>query len=120
MKAVAVLCNVVLFLFTCLVLVTDGVPREMSYVVFSLVLLLIPAVTAFVLVRGASRTVMVLAAVCNVVLLARICWAYVQEYPHPSEPGFVPYMIVAVATPILSVVALLRAERTAGQRVMSV
>lgn len=36
MKLVAAFCNVVSFGFTCLVLVTDGPPKEAAYILFSL------------------------------------------------------------------------------------
>ena len=36
MKILAIICNIILFLFTCFVLVTDGPPIETIYIVFTL------------------------------------------------------------------------------------
>jgi len=109
MKRLAVLCNVVLFTFTCFVLATDGAPTKAVYVVFALVLLMTPIVTVFGLARrAAGQGVRRAAVACNVLLLALVCWALVDQYPHPSEPGFVEYVIAVVLSPLVSVVALLR------------
>jgi len=109
MKTVAVICNAVLFTFTGFVLATDGAPTKAAYVVIALVLLMTPIVTVFGLARRAAGDVARrAAAACNVLLLALVCWALVDQYPHPSEPGFIEYVIVTVLTPLLSVVALHR------------
>jgi hypothetical protein len=109
MKTLAVLCNVVLFTFTCFVLATDGAPTKAAYIIFTLVLMMTPVLTVIVLARraagdGARRA----AAICNVLSLGFLCWALVDQYPHPSEPGFIEYVVVLVLTPLLSAVALLR------------
>jgi len=116
MKALTVLCNVLLACFTCFVVVTDGVPTEFVYVVFSLLLVVIPVFTVWALVRRppageAHSNVRLVTAVCNIVLLGLICWAFIDQYPHPSDPGFVPFVALAVLTPILSVITLLRGRR---------
>jgi hypothetical protein len=55
MKIVAVICNVVLFGFTCLVLPVDGLPKGASYIVFTLWLLLTLILSSVVIFRsGAS------------------------------------------------------------------
>jgi hypothetical protein len=113
MKTLAVLCNVVLFIFTCFVLATDGAPTKAVYVIFSLVLLMTPVITVFVLAsRAAGDGARRLAVVCNVLLLAFVCWAFVDQYPHPSEPGFMEYVVATVLTPLVSVAALLRGKLT--------
>jgi hypothetical protein len=113
MKSLAILCNVVLFAFTCLVLATDGGPTKAAYVVFTLVLLVTPVATVFVLARRAAGDGMRRAAVaCNVVLLASVCWAFVDQYPHRSDPGLIEYVVTAVLTPLVSAAALLRGEWT--------
>jgi hypothetical protein len=48
------------------------------------------------------------AAVCNVVLLGFVYWAFVDQYPHPEEDGLVAFVVVMMVTPILSLVVLLR------------
>ena len=104
MKTLTVLCNVVLFGFTCLVTVTEGAPRKAEYIIFTLSLVLIPIFTVFAVVRSRAgngrpsphvernkleaqpetgswssrRTQMErVAAVCNIVLLGFVCWAVV-------------------------------------------
>jgi hypothetical protein len=113
MKTLAVLCNVVLFVFTGFVIATDGAPTEAVYIIFALVSMMTPVITVFVLTRrttgeGVRRS----AALCNVLLLAFVCWALVDRYPHPSEAGFVEYVVAMVLTPLVSAVALLRDQVT--------
>jgi hypothetical protein len=113
MKTLAVLCNVVLFTFTCFVLVTDGAPTKAPYIIFTLMLLMTPVFTVFVLARrvagdGARRA----AAICNVLLLAFVCWVLLDQYPHPSDPGFNEYVVTVVVTPVVSAVVLLRGRLT--------
>ena len=54
MKIVAVICNVVLFAFTCMVLLTDGLPTQAAYIVFNVWLLLTPILSLAALVRGGA------------------------------------------------------------------
>jgi hypothetical protein len=112
MKTLTLVCNIASLLFTCFVLGTDGAPKEAVYIVFTLLLLLIPIFTVFALVRGGAgqgpgRAIQRAAAICNVVLLGSICWVLVKQYPHPSEPGFIEYAVLILLTPILSAVVLL-------------
>lgn len=114
MKTLVILCNVVLFGFTCFVLAAEGLSRQAAYILFTLLLLLIPIFTVFVLVRkrtpGAatlhSSAIQRVAGICNVALLGFVCWAILDQYPHPEEPGVIPYAALAVLTPILSAIAL--------------
>ncbi len=109
MKTLAILCNVVLFCFTCLVLVTDGLATQAIYIIFSLLLLLIPIFTVVAIVLSARRTALgPVAIICNIVLLAFSCWAFVDRYPHPEEDGFIAYVLLLALTPILSVALFLR------------
>ena len=109
MKTLAVLCNVVLFAFTGFVFATDGAPTKAVYIIFAPVLLMTPVVTVFVLTRSAAGDGVRRAAIAfNVLLLAFVCWALVDQYPHPSEAGFIEYVIAVVLTPLVSAVALLR------------
>jgi hypothetical protein len=118
-KTLAVLCNVVLVLFTCLVMATDGPGETLAYRLFGLLLLAVPIFTALVLVRGGrdrtspgglerSPLSARIAAVANCVLLVLVGWALVDQYPHPNEEGFLAFVAVIVLTPFLSVLALLR------------
>ena len=109
MRRLAILCNALSCIFTCLVVATDGMSREPAYVVFALLLVIVPVFTAYALAsreghaNGSARRA---AVVGNVVLLAGIAGAVVDQYPHPNEPGFIPYMLLMVFTPLLSIVTL--------------
>jgi hypothetical protein len=112
MKTLAVLCNVVLFTFTGFVLATDGAPTKAVYIILAAVLLTTPAVTVFVLTRSTAGDHVARAAVAlNILLLAFVCWALVDQYPHPSEGGFVGYVVAVVLTPLVNSAALLRGAR---------
>jgi len=105
MKTLTVLCNAALFGFTCLVLMTDGAPTQAIYILFALLLLLVPIFTVIAVVASAWRTPLgPIAMVCNIVLLAFACWAFIDQYPHPEEEGFVAYLVVVALAPVLSVV----------------
>ena len=135
MNFVAVVCNALLFVFTCFVLLTDGFPGQASYIFLTLWALLTLILSAVVISRigardgwldprlrnkavreeqkGASqrpvsRGMQIVSIVANVVLLGFVCWAFVDTYPHPREEGFIAYVVLMVLTPILSLVALFR------------
>jgi formate hydrogenlyase subunit 3/multisubunit Na+/H+ antiporter MnhD subunit len=135
MKIVAVICNIVLFGFTCLVLLVDGPPKGASYIVFTLWLLLTLILSSVVISRGGasdgwlglpmkrkaleeqkktddlsstSTVIRIVAIICNIVLLGFTCWAFVDQYPHPEEDGLVAFTVLMVLTPILSLVVLFR------------
>jgi hypothetical protein len=137
MKITAIICNIVLFLFICLVLVTDGLPKGAVYIIFTLWSLMKPIFSSLVISRiGASdgrlgfhmkkkrleeqesmgdrpskSAVMRIAAiVCNIIFLGHFCWAFVDQYPHPKEDGFVAFMVLMTLAPILSMVALYRGK----------
>jgi len=54
MKIAAVICNVVLFAFTCMVLLNDDFPAQAAYIVFNVWLLLTPILSLLVLIRGGA------------------------------------------------------------------
>lgn len=107
MKIAAIICNIVLFGFTCLVLVTDGPPRGGGYVVLTLLALLVPILSSVVLLRFSKNAIMrTVAIICNVIFLGFVCWAIVSQYPHPEEEGVIAFTVIIVLTPILSLAAL--------------
>ncbi len=112
MKNLAVLCNLVLVVFTALVVATDGAPTAPAYIAFTLLLVLIPILSVVVMLRagsaGGSTGLQRLAGWCNIVLLVLVAWAIVDQYPHPQEPGFFPFVVLVVACPILSAFVLFR------------
>jgi len=114
MKILAIICNAVLVGFTCLVLVTDGPPQGAGYIVLTLLTLLVPIFTSVVLLRfSKSATMKIVVGIFNIVLLGFTCWALVDQYPHPNEEGFIPYVVLVMLTPILSLVALFSTGRAA-------
>ena len=129
MRALVILCYLVSAAFTMLVMSTDGPPTKPVYVVLTALLLLVPALTVFALVRGGtgrawlgggaaaparSAALARAAAVCNTALVAFMGWALVDQHPHPSEKGFVAYVVMMLATPTLSAAVLLWSVRGRG------
>ncbi len=121
MKTVALLCNVVLVGFTGLVVATDGAPTAPVYVAFTLLVVLIPLFTIFVLAATRSRRAWTpvprITALCNIALVGFAVWAIVDQYPHPAEPGLVPFTALLLLTPILSAFTLLRRGRAAAAEI---
>jgi hypothetical protein len=120
MKIAAIICNAVLFAFLCLVLLTDGLPVAIAYIIFTLLSLVTPVLNALVIWKGGtgprSHKMRVAAIACNVILVGFICWAFVDQYPHPDEEGLLAFEIVMVLVPIISLTMLLRAEAIARSR----
>lgn len=106
MKVVAVIINAGFVVFSLLVVATDGPPTSLLYGLLTASVLLVPAATLYVLVssRVRPRRDFVLAA-CNAALFAAILVAVAQ--PHSSEPGYIPYAVLAAFTPGFSALVLL-------------
>ncbi len=116
MRTLAVVCNVVLFGFSGMVVMTDGAPTEAPYIALTLTLLLVPAFTAVVLLHGGLRPAGApagsaglerAAAIANAALLAGVGAALATQPPHPQEEGYAAFVALALATPIASEAALL-------------
>jgi hypothetical protein len=124
MKTLAIFCNIISILFHGFVLATDGLPTKPAYIILTVLMLLIPMLTVFALVRSGAGSVpspgggtMARAmAICNVVLMGFFGLALVDQYPHPAEAGFLEYVVLTMVTPILSAVVLFRIARRAGRR----
>ncbi len=118
MRLAAVVLNIILFAFLCVVLVVDGFPKELSYIAFTLFALLTLAFNAIVISRvamGPTSAVMTnVAILCNVVFLIRSVWAFIQQYPHPKEDGFVAFIVLMATTPIFSIFVLARSGAGPG------
>ena len=115
MKAVSILVNLALSLFTLFVLLTDGIPTESRFIALSLLLLLVPGLTAMVINRAhpapSRRDVFLTraAVVCNLGLLGAACWSFVTQFPsHPKEAGLVPFVVLTFVAPALSLLVLRR------------
>jgi hypothetical protein len=134
MKIAAIICNIVLFVFHCFVLLTDGFPREAIYIIFnlwSLLTLILSLIVIFYIGIGhgwlgsqaktkvpegrkkinslffASTRLRKVAIICNIVFLGFVCWSLADQYPHPKENGVVAFMVLMVLTPILNLVVLI-------------
>jgi multidrug transporter EmrE-like cation transporter len=114
MKTLAITCNMILFGFTCLVLVTDGLPVDTSYLVFTVWMLLTLVLTPVVIFRSSHSAVRIVALVCNIVVIGFVIWALIDQYPHPREEGFIAYLVLTVVTPVLNLVTLFRIKQAAG------
>jgi hypothetical protein len=134
MKTAGIICNVILFAFICLVVATDGPSKEAVYIVFTLWWLLTPILSAAVISRmkaGDGRLDLLIqgktaegtqkadglsmrakmritAIACNILFIGFVCWAFVDQYPHPNEEGFIPFLVMMALVPIISIVALFR------------
>jgi hypothetical protein len=128
MKITAIILNVILFLFSCLVLITDGLPKEAAYIVFSIWLFLTQIFSVAVLIFiNPEKSGMVLAdekkiesitdksailrsaaVYANILTFGFVCWALADQYPHPAEPGFIEYVVLMLATPAVTIAALAR------------
>jgi hypothetical protein len=128
MGTAALVCNVVLLAITGLIILTEGLPGEGRYQVLTLLMLLIPLLTAAVLVlrriapqrssagnAGASAITVAsrTAVLGNVLLFGASCWAAVVQYPYPEGNSVIPFAVLAVCTPILSLLTLLHGGRNA-------
>jgi hypothetical protein len=90
--------NVILFAFVCLVVVVDGPPKEIAYIAFNLLILFTPIFNVVVISRTAVRqtgtAIRSTAILLNVAFLISSIWAFVQQYPHPEEDGFVAFVVL--------------------------
>jgi hypothetical protein len=141
MKTPALLCNLALFALMGGIVATEGIPERPAYAAFTVVMLWAPAFTAFVIMRrlpdrgrpgpaantgtsaapspggGPDSRGMVMpriAASTNLVLSGFVCWALVSQYPYPEGRSVIPYAVVALLTPLLSLAVLVRAARPAA------
>jgi hypothetical protein len=114
MKRLTVLCNVVLAALSLMIVVTEGFPRQPAYLALTVLMVLVPIVMVFVMARtpgSGGPLVPCVAILCNLLLLGLTAWAIVVQYPYPEGPSVIPFAVLAVLTPALSVAALRRAAR---------
>jgi hypothetical protein len=108
MKIVAVICNVLFWLFFCMVILTDGFP-EGADIPLSLLFFLMPIFNVVVIrvLASPSRVLKLAAFAANIVWLGLTCWLVAAKYPsHPKEEGLIEYIVMAALTPLLSAVAI--------------
>jgi len=141
MKTLAVILNVILVLFTFMVIMTEGVSPDIAYNIFGILLFLVPLVNVILISRlgffkAAKRarvsqdmadvpakspdsaamhgTVRNLAILLNMILLGFGIWAIIQAYPHPQEDGVLEYTILVLAAPIVSLIVYFRTKVAGG------
>ncbi len=122
MRIATIVLNAGLFLFTGFVLLTDGAPDEARYVLFTFLLLAVPALTVFVL-KGTGAAgfppgpgLLRIALLGNAVLAAAVCLALLTQPPHPPDPGVREFIFMTVATPVVSLAALFLRMRESRPR----
>jgi hypothetical protein len=135
MRIAVVVLNLVVFLFTSFVLVTDGPPDPGADTLFAVWSLLTRIFSAGMILwtadsggwlglaprtaalaksekTNASASVIsgliLLAIVCNVGLIGFVCWHLAGQYNHPAESGAILLALLMVLTPLLSLAVLLR------------
>jgi hypothetical protein len=113
MRITALVLNVAMVCFTMFVIFTDGMSPNHWYQLFTFMLLAIPVTTAQTLWKlrapeSATAWERQYVGGLNVLLLALIGWAMVDQYPHPREAGYLPYVVLVCLVPALSAWTLLR------------
>ncbi len=127
MRIVAIVCNVLVLGATGASVVTEGMPRQTGDLALTLAVLGVALLSAIVLAAGRagarvpSTGLFVLAertsVVCNVLVFAACLWVAVGRYPYPEGNSIIPFAVLLVATPIMTVIALLGAmARTPARR----
>jgi hypothetical protein len=61
----------------------------------------------------------IVAVFCNFVLVGFSCWAAVAQYPYPEGNGVIPFGLLMVFTPIVSLVVLLGSRKRKMQEQQS-
>jgi hypothetical protein len=56
----------------------------------------------------------IVAIICNIVFFGFVCWALVDQYPHPEEDRVIAFTVLMMLTPILSLAVLFRSGTSAG------
>jgi hypothetical protein len=114
MKTAAFIADVFLFLFTFFVLLTDGFPKETAYIIFTVWILLTLILSSYIFSRNLSSVPAIFktaAVIFNFVFLAFVCWSLADQYPHPEEPGFLPFFVLMIAAPVLNLLVLLYSRK---------
>ena len=130
MKLITVFLNIAMVVFTSFVLLTDGIPREVGYIILTLLLLFVPIFNLVIILRNRAdngwldfhmkmevlkeqpkpdelfskiHILKIVTIICNILLLGFSCYAFVNQYSqHPKESGLILYAVIVFLTPILS------------------
>ena len=126
MKIPAIGCNLLASGFVGLDLMNEGLPVSPLYWAFTLVALLVPLVSCAVIFRFSSRvaaqpaialTTLVIAG--NVLLFGLVVWAVVVRYPYPEGNSIIPFALLLLVAPVLSLIVMagdIHAAKFAGER----
>ncbi len=134
MKIVTGICNIALLGFTCLLLFIVGISKVSDYKVFTLLMLFVPILNiVLIFVSQVSHGhwtsklknkateeqrkadglykiypfMKIVTLILNLVLLGFASWFVISNYPHPGESLVLTYILLAVLTPVLSLIAIL-------------
>lgn len=134
MKIITAICNIALLGFTCLILFFVGISKVSDYKVFTFLLFLVPILNiVLILGRQVSQYhlafklknktpeeqrkgdelseiypfIKIVTLILNLALLGFATWFIVRSYPHPGESLVLAYILLAVVTPVLSLIAIL-------------
>ena len=116
MKTLAVLCNVILWAFFCVVIGTDGMPQGAD-ILLALVTFLMPIFNVVVIriLSLAGRNLRLVGFVLNICWLGVVGWLIVERYAsHPAEEGLLGYVTLMALTPLVSALTLYLQIRTTG------
>ncbi len=125
MRTAALCFNVVLLAVNCLAVYTEGLPAEAFYRIFTFVALLVPVLTLAVLLtsrraeaprgprdeRPKRPLTHGVAIRANLVLLAFTCWAAVAQYPYAEGNSIIPFVVLMIVTPIVTIAALVTPKK---------
>ena len=123
MRVAAILLDVILVAATVSIIVTEGVGTDTQTVLLTCLVLLVPLLSAVVIgfqpvVGGdegrSSGTFATVSA--NVVLFAVCAWLSVVRYPYPEGNGIIPFVLLCVVAPLLSVLTLMKRPAQAWTR----
>jgi hypothetical protein len=130
MKSLTLCCNIVFFGFTIFVMMTDGPPDSVFYIIFTVLLLLTPLLSMLVILHSRNRIDQPLgnvsaaeqnksievyagrrmpeigASILNLLLLGTDLWVLFEQYPHPRETGFYIFAALMLLTPVLNLLVL--------------
>jgi hypothetical protein len=133
MNLIACILNVLFFGFTFMVIITDGMSKQVLYNIFAFLLLLVPIFSVIVIFNSTARdgwlnfrlkrkakdehtmnesnsslitNTKMAASISNIVLIVFSICAIVDQYPHPDEEGYIPYLVFVFLTPVFSAVTL--------------
>jgi hypothetical protein len=111
MKTLSIFCNLVLFIFSLFLVLSEGPSQGTGYIILAVLLLLVPMLTIAVILlnrpaigfKKKKETVSgpeeirnsftislvpdITVIICNLALLGFALWALISQYPHPEEPG---------------------------------